>query len=56
MQYEILIEQSRARVEVIEADSLQEAKEKAYDGVVRGEYDMDDSETVVETTTTESRM
>lgn len=55
MKFEILIKQVRTRVEEIEADSLQEAKEKAYDGAVAGEFDMDDPETVYETTTTESK-
>lgn len=49
MLYSILIEQTRTRLEEIEAESLQEAREKAMDGVDSGEFDMDDPETIYET-------
>ena len=55
MKYEILVEQTRARIEEIEADSLQEAKEKALDMAERGEIDMDDPETIYETSAEQSR-
>ena len=56
MKYEILIEQSRSRVEVVEAESLESAIDIAICGAEVGEFDMDDPETIHETTAVESQM